>query len=158
MEAGDILLFKRNTGLSRLISWGTHSIYTHCAICVDAEMNLMIEAEGCVRARDVRKSKDYDVFRVKQGYPYDLDDVISFLVDKLGNRYDWAGVIFLGFLKLIHFKKSANKWQKKNDYFCSELVSEAFEYGGLDLVDKVEDSVTSPADIARSEVIGRVKE
>ena len=157
MRAGDILLFKRNTGISKLIAWGTNSPYTHVAICVNADMNLAIEAQGRVRGQDVRKMANYDLFRVKQGYPYDLDDVVSFLVSKLNNKYDYLGVIFLGLLKLFPSKIMANKWQKKNDYFCSELVWEAFAYGGLMIVDKPEGgSVVSPADIARSEVIGKV--
>ncbi len=157
MRAGDILLFRGNSGISKIIQWGTNSPYSHTAVIVDIGKNIAIEAQGRVRAQDIRKMKDYDVFRVKEGYPYDLDDVVSFLVSKLNNRYDWAGVIFLGFLKLIRFKHSANKWQKKNDYFCSELVSEAFAKGGLDIVPKVDEaSITSPADIARSMVIMRV--
>ena len=156
MKAGDILLFHRNTGFSKLISWGCRSIYSHCAVCVNADMNLAIEAQGRVRGEDIRRMTEYDVFRVKEVYPYELDDVVSFLVGKLNSRYDYLGVIFLGFLKLIQFKRSANKWQKKNDYFCSELVSTAFRVGGLDLVKHIGDSVTSPADIARSEVVRRV--
>jgi len=156
MKAGDILLFHRNTGFSKLISWGTNSIYTHVAVCVNADMNLAIEAQGRVRGEDIRRMRDYDVFRVKEDYPYELDDVVSFLVGKLNSKYDYLGVIFLGFLKLIRFKRSANKWQKKNDYFCSELVSTAFRIGGLDLVENVGDSVTSPADIAKSEIVRRI--
>ncbi len=158
LKAGDILLFRGGGLVSKIIQWGTNSPYSHVALCVNIEMNLTIEAQSRVRANDIRRMKDYDVFRVKQGYVYDLDDVVSFLVSKLNNKYDYAGVIFLGFLKLIRFKRSANKWQKKNDYFCSELISEGFAVGGLDIVPKVKDDVTSPADIARSEVIERVKD
>ena len=86
----------------------------------------------------------------------------SFLVSKLNNKYDYAGVIYLGVLKLLSklrlpLKGAANAWQKRNDYFCSELAAEAFRDGGLDIVPKVGDEVTSPQDIVVSEVIEEVK-
>ena len=162
MKAGDILLFRRNTGISKLIQWGTDSPYSHVAICVSAKMSLVIEAQGCVRANDVRRLKDYDVFRVKQEYVYDLDGVVSFLVSKLGNKYDYLGVIYLGFLKVLSkiglpTKGFANRWQKDRDYFCSKLSDEAFTEGGLDIVPDVDDAdITSPADIAKSKIIEKI--
>ena len=164
MQSGDILLFKGEKGLSRLIQWGTNSIYSHVAICVSSEMNLAIESfpgKG-VRARDIRIIKNnYDVFRVKK--PFDLDKTISFLVSKLNQKYDTWGVVYLGILKLVgkvfkRAKDSANKWQKDRDYFCSELVYEAFLFGGLDIVPEVSDAdITSPGDIAKSDVVTLMK-
>jgi hypothetical protein len=59
-------------------------------------------------------------------YNFDLDGVISYLVDKLNQKYDYPGVIWLGVIKLLAkiglpFKITANNWQKKRDHFCSEL-------------------------------------
>ena len=163
MKPGDILLFKAEDGISKIIAWGTGSKYSHVAICVSPEMNLAIEAmtRGGVRARDIRKiTSEYDIYRVKEGQSYDLGRTISYLVNKLNLKYDYFGVIFLGILKLlakigIPLKKTANKWQKEKDYFCSELCYEAFHNGGgLDIVPNVpEADITSPADISRSNVI-----
>ena len=156
MRSGDILLFK-NTGLmSKIIQWGTNSPYSHVAVCVDAEMNLIIEAQGMVRAADIRKMTNYDIFRIKRGHRYNLNTTISFLVSKLNEKYDYAGVIFLGIIKLFRLKKLANKWQKDRDYFCSELVYAAFKAGGLEIVDKESAGIVSPADIANSTIIEKV--
>ena len=59
MNPGDILLFKAEDGISKLIAWGTNSKYSHVAVCVSSEMNLAIEAiaGGGVRARDIRQIK-----------------------------------------------------------------------------------------------------
>ena len=168
MQAGDILLFKAEREiLSRLIAWGTNSKYSHVAVCVSAKMNLAIEAltRGGVRARDIRKiPQDYDVYRIKEDHAYDLDGMISYLVDKLNKKYDFKGVVYLGLLKLlakvgIPTKNKANKWQKSKDYFCSELCYEAFEHGGgLDIVPQVDEAdITSPGDIARSEAVKLVE-
>ncbi len=161
MKPGDILLFKGEDGISKMIAWGTGSKYTHVAVCVSPEMNLAIEAitRGGVRARDIQKIKsEYDVYRVKESY--NLESTISHLVSCLNNRYDYLGVIFLGLLKVlsklgIPLKDIANTWQKDKDYFCSELCYEAFFHGGgLDIVPDVpEADITSPGDIARSNIV-----
>jgi len=165
MKAGDILLFKGEDGISKLIAWGTGSKYSHVAVLVSPKMNLAIEAmtRGGVRARDVRKiAEKYDVYRVKENLTYDLSKTISYMVSKLNNRYDYFGVIFLGILKVltkigIPLKNSANKWQKNKDYFCSELCYEAFNSSGLDIVPEVDAAdITSPGDIAKSSVIEKI--
>ncbi|MGB3081694.1 MAG: hypothetical protein WBB86_01735, partial [Candidatus Omnitrophota bacterium] len=117
-----------------------------------------------VRARDIRKiGSEYDVFRVKGEYGFDLDKTISCLVDKLNSRYDLLGVIFLGIIKLLAkiglpLKDTANKWQIDRDYFCSELVFEAFFHGGgFNIVPEVlEADITSPGDISKSSVVETV--
>ena len=167
INPGDILLFKGEGGISKLIAWGTDSEYSHVAVCVAPEMNLAIEAitRGGVRARDIRKIKrEYVVYRIREGHPYNMDKTISYLVEKLNNRYDYFGVFFLGILKLLSriglpLKKAANKWQKDRDYFCSELCYEAFDIGGgLDIVPQIEEAdITSPGDIAKSPVVGVVE-
>ena len=169
MKPGDILLFKAETDpFSRLIAWGTNSKYSHVAVCVAPNMALVIESmvwHG-IRAIDIRKtpSTRYDVYRIKEHNNYDLDKVISYLVDKLGRHYDYWGVICLGILKVLGkvglpVKNAANKWQIDRDYFCSELCYEAFDFGGLDIVPKVSEAeITSPGDIAKSRVIEMVGE
>ena len=167
MKPGDILLFKNEDNmLSRVIAWGTGSRYSHVAVCVSSGMNLAIEAMAGkgIRGIDIRRIRPaYDVYRVKDTHAFDLDKTVSYLVDKLNNRYDYLGVLFLGLIKLmakigIPLKDTANKWQIDRDYFCSELCYEAFFHGGgLDIVPEVpEADITSPGDIARSSVIEMV--
>ena len=165
IKSGDILLFKGEKGISKLIAWGTNSKYSHVAVCVSAEMNLAIEAmAGGVKARDIRMIEEpYDVYRIKDGHSYDLNSTISFLVSKLNLKYDYLGVFFLGFIKLMSkigkpLKEAANKWQIDRDYFCSELCYKAFYHGGnLDIVpDTNEADVTSPGDISKSSVVEQI--
>lgn len=167
MKPGDILLFKAERDIiSWLIAWGTDSDYTHVAVCVSPELDIAIEAmtRGGVRARAISEIPNvYDVYRIKDGYGYDMSKAIAYLVKQLNNRYDNWGVLYLAILKVAakiykNIKKTANKWQKDKDYFCSELCYEAFKFGGLDIVPQVgEADITSPGDIARSEIIQKVK-
>jgi len=168
MKSGDILLFKAEKDLiSKMIAWGTKSVYSHVAVCISPELDIAIEAmtRGGVRARAISKIPPvYDIYRIKEGYNYDPGKTIAFLVKQLNNAYDFKGVFYLGYLKLRakiqkHFKIKANTWQKDKDYFCSELCYEAFAFGGLDIVPEVSGSdITSPGDIAKSTLIEHVEE
>jgi len=160
----DILLFKGEGVTSRLIQWKTKSLYSHVAVVIEPEISLGIESstghQSGVRAFDLRKldSTQVDLFRVKSEFAVDPEKVISFLVAHLGAPYDWWGVTWLGALKLFGLQAQANRFQKEKDYFCSELVYEAFHEGGLDIVPQVEEAeITSPADIAQSERLDRIE-
>lgn len=157
MKTGDILLFRGKGLIAQLIKWGTNSQYSHCAVCIDAQANIMVEAKaGLVRATDIRKEDDYDIYRVKAIFPYDLQKVTDFLVSRLNARYDYLGVFYLGFLKLLNkigipLQAKCNAFQKDKDYFCSELVCEAFREGGVTIVKAI--WIASPKDIVCSEKI-----
>jgi len=116
-----------------------------------------------VRAIKISEIKtSYDIFRIKEGFSYNLDKTIAYLTTNLNRHYDYLGVLFLGILKLISkirksFKGKANKWQREKDYFCSELSRSAFMAGGLDIVPQVSDAaVTSPRDIAASPLLEKM--
>ncbi len=72
--------------------------------------------------------------------------------------------VFSAWLKLSGQRDKANKWQKGNDYFCSEFVmcclrDSIKEEGSF--LDIPEDDVVSPADIFRSKFfryVGNFKE
>ena len=165
----DILLYKGKGFNSWLIRVGTGSIYSHVAVVVDPAINLGIESnvghqEG-VRALDLRKLDDseVDVFRVKPGQSVNTTRTVSFLVDCLGGGFDWIGVIWLGILKIIGLLTfgglafAYHAFQKRKDYFCSELCYAAFNSGGLDIVPEVgEAETTSPGDISRSLILVKI--
>jgi uncharacterized protein YycO len=161
LQSCDILLFQGQRFISKLIRFGTKSKYSHVGVVINPNTFLGIDAVGKgVRAFDLRKEdeKFIDVYRIKEEHSFDKDAVVSFLVNRLGSKYDLLGVTWLGVLKtfsLITGKKSKpyNRFQKGRDYFCSELAYEAFFGGGLDIVPEVPSAdVTSPADISRSSI------
>ena len=159
----DILLYKGESFTGRLIEWKTQSQYSHVAVVVEPQIYLGIESntgtQSGVRAFDLRKldSECVDVYRLKSEWPVDREKVISFLVEHLGAPYDWWGVAGLTVLKLFGLQAQANRFQKGKDYFCSELVYEAFQKGGLDIVPQIgEADITSPGDIALSPRLQKV--
>ena len=163
LRACDILLYKGTAWTSKLIQWKTTSLYSHVSVVVGSEMNLGIESntgsQSGVRALDLRKldANIIDAFRVKPQNTFEPEKVISYLVDSLGAKFDYVGVTWLGVLKVLNLTEKANQFQIKKDYFCSELVYEAFHAAGLDIVPQVEQTdTTSPGDIARSPRIEKI--
>lgn len=170
LKTHDILLYRGNSLTSRIIQWGSKSVYSHIAVVIDPAIFLGIESNtghhAGVRAMDLRKfdADRVDAFRIKPQFPFDGQKVVSFLVSGLGSGYDWMGVTSLAAMKglsfLTGFKKfqNYNAFQKEKDYFCSELVYEAFQAGGLDIVPQISQAeITSPGDIARSERLDKVE-
>ena len=108
---------------------------------------------------------EVDIYRIKPEFQSEVnrEKVVSFLVGHLGAKFDWLGIVGLALLKILTLitfgltKKWHNDFQKKRDYFCSELCYEAFNSGGLDIVPEVpEADVTSPGDIAKSGIIEKI--
>jgi uncharacterized protein YycO len=164
----DILLYRGRGFNAWFIKALTKSPYSHVALVANPEMNLGIESntghQSGVRAFDLRKLDlgIVDVYRLRSEYSVDHKAVISDLVSHLGAGYDYRGVIILGLLKILSlltltFWKPHNGWQRRQDYFCSEIVWEAFAADGLDLTPETNSShITSPGDIAKSKVVERV--
>ncbi len=169
LKAYDILLYRGSGFTSWLIQVSAKSRYSHVAVVVDPKISLGIESNvghrSGVRAMDLRKAPEdeVDVFRIKPEFAFDGNQVISFLVGHLGAKYDKIGVVWLGVLKAASFVtfgefKGHNAFQIQKDYFCSELVYEAFNQAGLDIVPQISEAgVTSPGDIARSKCLEKVK-
>ena len=175
LSDGDILLCKGTDLIARLIKWGTGSVYSHVAVVASAQLALVVEAipTGGVRAIYYKNLKTpHDIYRVRDGYPFNQAGVVSYLITTLARKYDTWGVLKLGFklglrrlrlIKLLGLKlighKAADDLQKDEDYFCSELCYKAFYFGGgLDIVPQIGDAeTTSPGDIAESKIIEEMK-
>ena len=168
----DILLYKGKDFTSWLIEVGTSSPYSHVAVVTDPQINLVIESntghQSGVRAFDLRKIQrnEIDVYRIKPELQPKVNKqkVVSFLVGHLEAKYDWWGVIGLALLKILSLitcgatKKWHNDFQRKKDYFCSDLCYKAFYAGGLDIVPQVDDAaITSPGDISKSSILEKVE-
>ena len=168
----DILLYKGKGFTSWLIEVWTSSPYSHVAVVTDPQINLGIESntghQSGVRAFDLRKIQinEVDIYRIKPEFQSKVNrqKVISFLVDHLGVKYDWWGVIGLALLKILSVitfgltKQWHNNFQRTKDYFCSELCYASFNAGGMDIVPQVDiAAITSPGDISKSSILEKIK-
>jgi hypothetical protein len=160
---------------SRLIKWETRSSISHVSIlqvpdCVFDEDRLAIrynvlhaamdvcpvwEAWGSLNPSTCRVFKRSDIheghtpgthirlMRLKPMHArmIDEDKVVAFLDAQVGKKYDWLGIIRFA---LRIDRNRADEW------FCSELVYEAMERGGVSLLHNVDSYWVSPGDVHRS--------
>lgn len=173
-QDGDILLCKGSGIVPFLIKWGTGSKYSHVAVIASAQLGLIVEAipAGGVRAISVENYKTpFDLYRVKSEIHFNVSGVISYLIKMLARKYDYPFKLawkltlrklrllkLLG-LKVMKQKEAADRLQEDQDYFCSELVYQAFfTGGGIDIVPQIGDAeTTSPGDIARSSSLQKTR-
>lgn len=143
VEEGDVVCVSGNSFISKAIKSGmpkmfTKSEWSHCAVVVmDDFGNLeFIEAnpEGVVRTpldRYCSTNKDVDavvLLRLKKPLTdAEYRNFYEWLEPQVGTKYDKAGLI--GFALHIIFK-IGNLFHHKKQWFCSELVAEAFKRAG----------------------------
>lgn len=126
-----------NTFLSKLVSVFTRSIYTHAGIIIDG-FDHCLEAIPGVGVRyhaieNFNKNNLVDIYKIK----IDLDMNIvkkrqqEFISKVIYAKYDWPSVF------RIIFNNNTFK-NRKNKYFCSELVYEYTKYvAGIELLKNI---------------------
>lgn len=193
LRDGDLLLV-HTKGFSPF-SWGirmlTESFWNHISMIVFDiyKKYYVIEASGngVIRVsidRYLNKNKYIlKVVRLKPEAFFDnleykgaLATALGRIKAKVGSKYDWGSIAWLGIKYLIkgywkngtkYFPKGFNLFNSREKFFCSELIAEAFwktstvyEYPNLFAGKKYFDTAsTTPGDINKSEnvftVIGK---
>lgn len=118
------------------LHWITHwaikirslSPYSHCELEIDGVCYSSSVRDHGVRSKVIDlKSGNWDVYRVDA----DEEFAIKLFQEHMGNPYDWWGILRF----VIPFVP-----QKKNQYFCSEIVGAAI-------------GVTDPEDLFPSDLL-----
>lgn len=144
---GDILLFCRPTGFSRIISWLTRSPYYHVAICEDIWHVIEARPRGVVR-RDLRTREGGCFFKVIPA-PHDVGyRALEWARLEIGASYDKLGVLAL-ILDRVFALYHINSKPRKNRFSCAEFVAQAFSHSGARLFPDIADEDVIPADFAR---------
>jgi len=131
-QPGDILLFYRATGLSRLITWFTRSPFYHVGIC--AGNGLVVEARprGVV-VRDLSDPADGSTFVVisAPGGREAGEAALRWADSRVGSRYDVFGAASI-VLETV-FKRLRLNYAAGSRFTCGELVTQAYLHAGVDL-------------------------
>lgn len=139
-----ILLFRGRGITSSLIRWQTRGAYSHAAILMrDGRIVESWQGDG-VRVKTLKDWKDIDCFEVPGLTSEDWDHVIGFCLDKVGEGYDYSGI-----LRFISRRKTGTN----ESWFCSELVYAALRYVGINLFRDVSADEVSPGLLAISPLI-----
>jgi hypothetical protein len=124
----------------KLIKAWTRSNYYHVEIIID---NYWIQADndiGVVRHKLRPFSKKYDYIEVAfSGSETQEEEVKCFVDSQIGAKYDWLGIYFSQIIKL--------GINKKDRWFCSELVSRVLQLCDIKPFLGVTNNEMAPGDV-----------
>ena len=184
LKDGDIFLFhaKGFNLFSMAIRELTQSYWNHCGLYYSNvyKEGFIIEALGNGVVKNpvenylAEKHSIIKVVRLKpeafkdeQEYQQGIVTAISRMQEKIGSKYDWWGIVWLGFKYLFKgaYKKTrqyvpvGNPLQSREKFWCSEIICEAF-YKISSLYDylfqgntKQTCDTTTPKDIGKSKLV-----
>lgn len=177
LQPGDILLIEGNQRISATIKYLTQSTWSHAALYIgDAlpvptdgkERPRLIEVnlgEGCV-AVPLSRYRTYNtrICRASGLTPEDRDTVVSFMVSKLGLKYDTKNIIDM----LRYFFPTPPvpvRWRRRMIAFgsgdptraiCSSLIAEAYgriKYPILPEITRAPGRASAQSHYSRSEIL-----
>jgi hypothetical protein len=177
LEPGDILLIEGNQRISAVIKYLTQSTWSHAALYIgdvlpkpddDKERPRLIEVnlgEGCV-AVPLSKYRTYNtrICRANGLSPDDRETVVSFMVSRLGLKYDTKNILDM----LRYFMPAPPvpvRWRRRLIAFgsgdptraiCSSLIAEAFwqiRYPILPEITRAPGRASAQSQFSRSEIL-----
>ena len=154
LKTGDILLVKGKGWIGKVISLFTKSEYTHSA-CYIKKSTVIESYWGGVKLVNIKTEGKYDVFRHETATPYQLRKVTEWMITQVGRGYDYLGLFGIGFSMLGITKK--NHLDGKNEYWCSELVADAYLHAHIPLDVEEDTWKVSPADFSRSHYFKQIR-
>ena len=143
MPKAYVLASKGISLTSRLIRWWQWGFpYTHVAYCFvlrNPNDPYVIEAWNYVRSGFFSEvhtpGTEFAVYSV-QVTEEQKEKIEKFLQRQLGKPYDWLGI--------LGFPLRSSKLERKDRWFCSELVFTAFKQAGVELLKNTHPSEVSP--------------
>ncbi len=163
IQTGDVLLFQGRSPLSMLIRWGTGSPYSHCGIAAWWDHRLFVfESVGHgVHVVPVSRAVDsydgrVDWWSVKPQHRTAVcpTTLVREAQTELGKPYGKRSLFRLAWRMLLgHYRHRSDGKRRAPALFCSQYVSQCYQRAGLDLRPDAANDCTSPADLARSELL-----
>lgn len=157
IETGDIILVRGSTPIiSPLIRWFTGSEYTHAGIAITSDWIFEIDMNQDLALRPVKRHKDFDVFRYKDGLTVDQKTRIIQKAERRARNnkgYDWLKILGFIFEKLF---RTQFVFDSINHVICSEIVDLLYDAVGIDLLPDRKTGHVTPGDIAKSPVLKKI--
>jgi hypothetical protein len=166
MKDGDILLFRGNGVLGKLIKWRRKSAYSHAGIVSWWKKRLVvIEAvgKGIIVSPLSKEVKKYDggidYFRPTDDISKEKrKEMIHIAQLQLGKEYDVWGLLKLSW-KMLWNKPLENNFDEKtipSKFFCSEFVAFLYEKIGHDLLPNEDILNSSPEFLAKTKSLEKI--
>lgn len=159
LRPGDVVLVAGSSRLSTAVKYLTHSTWSHAALYVgdvldvpadESERHTLIEVVLDAGCRSIPLSK-LEHFHTRICRPIgltdaDRDDVINFLISRLGIQYDMRNIVDL-VRYLVPTPPIPSRWRRRmialgsgepTRAICSTLLAEAFERVGYPILPRIE--------------------
>lgn len=160
-QDGDVLLFRGQATLSRIIQSVTGSEYSHSGLVglwSGTVMVLEAKPAGVVASRLSQVVKRYEGrvewFGVAKGHEPDRSAVVAAAREELGKAYGWGTLFWILGHRLAGTRPKPGGEYPTTTLQCAEFVSRAWRHGGVDLAES-RDRLTTPADLAASPSLER---
>ena len=163
LKNGDILLYKANRLVDKLIRYATKSEYSHSGIIVWWNERLMVmdarSKTGVVimpLSRNIaRWNGDVEWYTSKKNLSKkDRERMIVFAQRELGKKYSaWQAFKVYLYEKFTSIFERRHKNHSSSKLFCSYYVAQIYSSVGLSLTQSKDDCFMSPADIAESKML-----
>jgi len=144
MRTGDIIFFKSDTFISKLIIKLTNSPYSHVALYIGN--NEVIEADRFIKVRK-RTLGAKEIIFVKETSSLLSEqqkiNLVSVASSYIGRDYDYKKIL-VWLIRLL-FRRETRLVDDANGLICSELIDRAFADIGVDLVPEREDGDVLPS-------------
>jgi len=159
IQTGDILLFRPTSIMGYIAAFFTWSRYSHAAMVdVIDGITYCLEVREFWGGRKIELAKyggRYEVWRLKDvPYNYFCENAAMQMYKFLGVEYGWCHVIASIVLRGV--RAYGSNECEHHPPFCSEAVSRAYRYAGIDLRPDIVDRFTLPGDLAGSPYLERV--
>ncbi|RNF39548.1 hypothetical protein [Planococcus salinus] len=150
----DIIFYKGESFISRVIQRVTNSEYSHVAFVLDALHLLQSDWRTPVSIHHLAYPYGhYDIYRLKISLTErEAESVFMFIRERLSAAYDWK----LIFSRFFHIVIGTPIFKSEDRYNCDELIVDAFRHVGINLI--AEDVIMTPDTLSKSPLLEKVAE
>lgn len=149
----NVIFYKGNSFIGKLIRKFTKGRYSHCALVLSDSFHvLQLDYKTPLSIQHLNyKSSDYDVYELT----FDLsnkekEQITTYIIERLSTTYDWK-YICSRFFNILFGTKIYNS---KNNYNCDELILDAFRSIGVNLLNG--DDQVSPETLSKSKYLRKI--
>ena len=150
----DIIFYKGESIISRIIQRVTNSEYSHVAFVLDALHLLQSDWRTPVSIHHLAYPYGhYDIYRLKITLTdQEMEEVFMFIRERLSAPYDWKLILS----RFFHILIGTPILKSEARYNCDELIVDAFRHVGVNLIEG--DVLMTPDTLSKSALLEKVAE
>ncbi|TWT03737.1 hypothetical protein [Planomicrobium sp. CPCC 101079] len=154
LEQFDLIFYRGETPIARIIQRLTNSQYSHVAMVIDPLHLIQLDWKTPVSIQHLAYPiGQYDIYRLKVALTEtEKAKVIFFIREWISTGYDWK-LIFSRFFNILFGTPIISSVHRYN---CDELIVDAFRYVGVNLIDS--DIKLTPDTLSKSRLLYKVDE